>query len=81
LLGIYPRKGALYVGSDADIVLVDMQQEHTLRNEDIVSKAGWTPFDGQRVRGRPVMTFLRGNLIAKSGEAIADPGAGRFVGR
>jgi dihydroorotase (multifunctional complex type) len=81
LLGIYPRKGALYVGSDADIVLVDMQQEHTLRNEDIVSKAGWTPFDGQRVRGRPVMTFLRGNLIAKSGEVIADPGAGRFVGR
>jgi dihydroorotase (multifunctional complex type) len=81
LLGLYPRKGALRVGSDADVVLVDLEQEHTLRNEDIVSKAGWTPFDGRRVQGRPVMTFLRGNLIAKHGEVVVDPGMGRFAGR
>jgi dihydroorotase (multifunctional complex type) len=81
LLGLYPRKGALRVGSDADVVLVDLEQEHTLRNEDIVSKAGWTPFDGRRVQGRPVMTFLRGTLIAKHGEVVVDPGMGRFAGR
>jgi dihydroorotase (multifunctional complex type) len=81
LLGLYPHKGALRVGSDADVVLVDLEQEHTLRNEDIVSKAGWTPFDGRRVQGRPVMTFLRGNLIAKHGEVVVDPGMGRFAGR
>jgi allantoinase len=81
LLGLYPRKGAIRVGSDADVVLVDVEQEHTLRNEDIVSKAGWTPFDGRRVQGRPVMTILRGNLIAKHGEVVVDPGVGRFAGQ
>jgi dihydroorotase len=81
LLGLYPRKGALRVGSDADVVLVDAEQEHTLRDEDILSKAGWTPFDGRRVQGRPVMTFLRGNLIAKQGEVVVDPGVGRFAAR
>jgi dihydroorotase-like cyclic amidohydrolase len=81
LLGLYPRKGALRVGSDADVVLIDVEQEHTLRNEDIVSKAGWTPFDGLRVQGRPVMTFLRGTLIAKQGEVVVDPGVGHFAGR
>jgi dihydroorotase (multifunctional complex type) len=81
LLGLYPRKGALRVGSDADVVLVDLEQEHTLRNEDILSKAGWTPFDGRRVQGRPVMTFLRGTLIAKHREVVVDPGMGHFAGR
>jgi dihydroorotase-like cyclic amidohydrolase len=81
LLGLYPRKGALRIGSDADVVLVDVEQEHTLRDEDIVSKAGWTPFDGLRVQGRPVMTFLRGTLIAKQGEVVVDPGVGHFAGR
>ena len=60
LLGLYPRKGALRIGSDADVVLVDTEQEHILSNDTIVSKAGWTPFDGRRVKGRAVMTMLRG---------------------
>lgn len=81
LLGLYPRKGAIRSGSDADIVLVDPEEEHTLKNEDIVSKAGWTPFEGRRVKGRPVMTFLRGDLVAERGQVVADPGMGSFVAR
>jgi dihydroorotase (multifunctional complex type) len=79
LLGLYPRKGALRIGSDADVVLVDTEHEHVLSNDNIVSKAGWTPFDGRRVKGRPVMTILRGQVIAENGKVAAEPGGGRFV--
>ena len=79
LLGLYPRKGALRIGSDADVVLVDTEQEHILSNDNIVSKAGWTPFDGRRVKGRAVMTMLRGQVVAENGKVAAEPGGGRFV--
>ena len=79
LLGLYPRKGALRIGSDADVVLVDTEQEHVLSNDNIVSKAGWTPFDGRRVKGRAVMTMLRGQVVAENGKVTAEPGGGRFV--
>ena len=79
LLGLYPRKGAIQVGSDADIVLVDPNAEHVLRNEDIVSKAGWTPYAGLTVTGRPVMTLLRGKVVAEEGKVTAAPGTGCFV--
>jgi allantoinase len=81
LTGLHPRKGAIRVGSDADVVLVDMGEDHVIRSEDIVSKAGWTPYDGRQVRGRPVMTILRGQVVAKGGKALAEPGAGRFITR
>ena len=79
LLGLYPRKGTIRLGSDADVVLVDAEKEHVLENEDIVSKAGWTPFAGYRVKGRPVITILRGQVVAEDGKAVAEPGSGRFV--
>jgi dihydroorotase (multifunctional complex type) len=81
LLGLYPRKGAIRVGSDADVVLVDTQQEHVLSNDRIVSKAGWTPFNGRHVKGRPVMTMLRGRIVAENGEVAVEPGGGRFTTR
>jgi len=81
LLGLYPRKGALRIGSDADVVLVDTEQEHILSNDNIVSKAGWTPFDGRRVKGRPVMTMLRGRVVAENGKVASEPGGGCFTTR
>ena len=81
LLGLYPRKGAVQVGSDADLVLVDLDTEYVLSNGQISSRAGWTPFDGLKVRGKPVVTLLRGNKIAEHGKLFAEPGTGRFVKR
>jgi dihydroorotase-like cyclic amidohydrolase len=72
--GLYPRKGNLHVGADADFVLVDMQAEKVLRDEDVVAKVGWTPYKGRRVKGLPVKTFVRGKLVAENGKPVVEPG-------
>ncbi len=75
--GLWPRKGRLAVGSDADIVLVDAAARRTLRNADVLSKAGWTPFDGREVTGQVVRTYLRGQLVADHGKPT-DARSGHF---
>jgi len=67
--GLFPRKGGLHVGADADLVLVDADAEREIRDRDVISKAGWTPYAGRRVRGRVVATFLRGREVARDGLA------------
>ena len=79
LYGLYPRKGSLEVGADADLVLVDLAAERRLDNSAVVSKAGWTPYAGRRVVGRPVMTFSRGVPVAQDGHPTGEPGRGRFL--
>ncbi|MBZ6496779.1 dihydroorotase [Natrinema longum] len=78
---IYPRKGALRVGSDADFVVVDMDREQTLRDEDVVAKCGWTPYDGLTVTGVPETTYVRGEPVVENGEIVGEPGYGNFVAR
>ncbi len=77
--GLWPRKGNLNLGADADFVLVDMEAEEILSNEAIVSKVGWTPYEGRRVKGLPVKTFVRGRLVADTGQPTAEPGWGQFL--
>jgi dihydroorotase (multifunctional complex type) len=76
--GLWPRKGRLAPGADADVVLVDPAATRTLRNADVLSKAGWTPFDGRTMTGRVVQTYLRGRLIAEEGKP-RDERTGRFM--
>ena len=78
LYGLWPRKGRLAVGADADVVLVDAGAGRTLRSADVLSKAGWTPFDGRAVRGRVVQTYLRGTLVAEEGRPTRER-TGRFL--
>lgn len=75
--GLWPIKGRLAPGADADVVLIDPTAHRTLRNEDVLSKAGWTPFHGRSVTGRVVRTYLRGELAADDGRP-ADTRTGRF---
>lgn len=81
ILNLYPKKGALRVGSDADLVIVNMDRETTLRDEDIVAKCGWTPFDGLTIQGVPETTLVRGSPVVRNGEIVGEPGYGEFVGR
>jgi allantoinase len=74
--GLYPRKGALRAGSDADLVAIDLEEEWVLKNEDLLSKNAFSPFDGRKMRGRVKKTFLRGELVY-DGEILRKKG--RFV--
>jgi dihydroorotase (multifunctional complex type) len=79
LYGLSPAKGRLEPGADADLVLVDPEERWTVRDEDVLSKAGWSPFAGKTFVGRAVRTYLRGTLVAGGGEVVAEPGSGRFL--
>ncbi len=77
LFGLYPRKGTIAVGSDADMVLVDTERRHVITDADVLSRCGWTPYAGREVRGMPVYTLLRGELIYTEGKVTAREGFGR----
>lgn len=76
--GLWPRKGRLAPGADADIVLVDPAAKRTMSNADVLSKAGWSPFDGRTLTGRVVRTYLRGRLVAEEGKPTDDR-SGQFL--
>ena len=79
IFGVYPRKGTIQVGSDADLTLVDMDQEMTLSSKNSYSRSGWTAFDGVRVKGAPTHTIVRGQIVYENGKITGSPGIGKFV--
>jgi dihydroorotase len=79
LTNLYPRKGAIAAGSDADLVIVEMEREAVIRAADSYYKCGWTNLEGRTVTGLPVMTILRGRVIAENGVVLAEPGYGEAV--
>src|SRR5690625_2417225 len=81
ILGIYPQKGSITVGADADLVLLDMKHKWTLKDEDIISKSGWTPYDGIEITGKPLYTLVRGNIVVENGSIVGKPGIGKPVKR
>lgn len=66
-------KGRLAVGFDADLTLIDLRAEREIRNDWIASPVGWTPFDGKRVKGWPVGTIVRGNIVMRDDEIVSGP--------
>ena len=81
LFGLYPRKGTIAVGSDADIVLWDPDETRTIRDEDMFSGAGFSVYSGWEVTGWPVMTLRRGEVVYENGEILAGPGSGELLRR
>jgi dihydroorotase len=77
--GIAHRKGAIAVGMDADLVVVDMEATETLSAEKLLSRGKVSPWEGHRVRGLPVMTFLRGGLVAEGGRIVDEAPRGRML--
>jgi dihydroorotase len=62
------NKGRIAVGYDADLVLVDLEKAAVVRNEDQLTRSGWSPWAGQELVGWPVMTFVRGQLVYADGQ-------------
>lgn len=81
IFGLYPQKGTIAIGSDADIVIFDPKLEKTITQEILNENVDYTPYEGFKVTGYPVMTIARGQIIAKDGKFTGQPGAGRFLKR
>jgi len=80
-LGMYPQKGTISVGSDADIVLWDLNKEHTISAETHHMNVDYNAYEGMKVKGWPVRTILRGKSIVVDGDWKQEKGAGQFIKR
>ena len=80
LYGMFPRKGVIAPGADADIVVYDPQADHILRAEDMVSRAGYTPYEGFVTHGSVSQVWLRGKLMVENGHVIGQQ-TGRYMVR
>jgi dihydropyrimidinase len=81
LFGLYPRKGTIAVGSDADIVVFDPDKRVTISASAHHSKSDYNLFEGTEVTGVPEVVLLRGNVLVEDGDLVASPGIGQFVRR
>jgi len=80
IVGLYPRKGSLLPGSDADVAIYDLDTEWEVdAKAQQFSKNPWSPFDGRRVRAKVVRTLVRGETVYADGEILAQPGSGLFL--
>jgi allantoinase len=77
--GLWPRKGTLTPGADADVLVLDPHAEWEIDPATLVTAAGWSPYAGRRVRGRVLAAFSRGVQVWDGREVLADAGHGRFV--
>ncbi len=81
IFSLYPRKGALLPGSDADVAIIDPGVEYVLRARDLHGPSDYSLYEGMALRGRVEAVFLRGRLIAKDGVVVGERGRGRFLRR
>ncbi len=79
IFGLYPRKGTIAVGSDADLVVFDPAREFTICADNQHSHVGYTLYEGQKVLGWPEMSFQRGHRVLWHGDICAEPGQGTFL--
>jgi dihydroorotase-like cyclic amidohydrolase len=71
------NKGSLSAGADADIVLLDTDREWTITNDSVLSRIGWTPYDGRSVKGAVVRTLVRGTDVWIDGRVVGKQGHGK----
>jgi dihydroorotase-like cyclic amidohydrolase len=78
VFGLYPRKGTIAIGSDADLVVVDLDLEKTVRAADLRGMSDFSPFEGKTLKGWPVVTIKNGVVIARDGEIVGKSN-GRYL--
>lgn len=78
IFGLFPKKGSLQIGSDADLVIIDPSLEENISSEMMFSKCNWTLYEGMRFTGAPIMTFVRGRKVFEHDRTTIKPGHGQF---
>ena len=81
VFGMYPKKGSLTIGADADIVIFDPAKEVTVDHQKMETNCDWNPFQGKQLKGYPHLTIVRGKVVGKEGRCIGEKGYGKFVKR
>jgi dihydropyrimidinase len=79
LYGLYPRKGSIVVGADADIALWDTRRRVTINNDALHHNVDYTPYQGLEVQGWPVLTLSRGKVVSREFSFEGQAGAGEFL--
>jgi allantoinase len=78
IFGLYPKKGTIQVGSDADLILVDLSKEEKITADMMFSKCGWTLYEGMTMKGALIRTFVRGVQVFHGDRTTIKPGHGEF---
>ncbi|HEX9553532.1 MAG TPA: amidohydrolase family protein [Streptosporangiaceae bacterium] len=81
LFGLYPRKGTIAVGSDADLLVLDPQLRRTIDGSSMRSRAGYSAYDGREICGWPRFMISRGDVLLEDGQVLAKPGRGQWLRR
>jgi len=81
LMGMYPEKGNISIGADADLVVFDPNKKVTLSHKNLQTNCDWSPYEGFKLKGYPDTTISRGEIVASKGKFVGKVGHGRFVKR
>lgn len=81
IFGMYPQKGTIAVGSDADLVVFDPNKEINITKSILNENVDYTPYEGFKIKGYPVITLSRGQVVAENGKFVGEEGAGKFIKR
>ncbi|MEK9845685.1 amidohydrolase family protein [Thalassospira sp.] len=81
LYGMYPQKGTIAIGSDADLALWDPTKNVTITNDILQQGCDYSPYEGLEVKGWPVHTIVRGKTVVKDGEVTGQKGDGKYLAR
>jgi len=81
IFGIWPEKGAIEIGSDADLTIVDLKKEKVVKPEMLKSRADWTLYENWKLKGWPVATLVRGEVVMEDGEIVGTAGTGKYLPR
>jgi allantoinase len=79
IFGLYPKKGVMRAGADADLVIVDLKLKRKVKATELHQKVGWTPYEGWTLKGWPILTIRRGEILFRDQELLAKPGSAEFL--
>jgi len=81
IFGLYPRKGTIAVGSDADLVVLDLDRERTVKSEELFSYGDFSLYEGKTLKGWPSVVVKGGKVAFQDGKISVAPGTGAFIRR